>query len=64
VAYYEDEQTKKKKAAALLLLIQLDEQNLQEQQHILQINYCLMVFCKLDIDICTYRNSSRLLLMF
>jgi len=39
MAYYEDESTKKRKAAALLLLIQLDEQHLQEQQHLLQVNY-------------------------
>jgi len=64
MTYYEDESTKKKKAAALLLLIQLKEKHLQEQQHLLQVNYCLIVFCKLDLDICTYSNSSRLLLMF
>jgi len=34
MSYYEDESTKTKKAAALLLLIQLDEQHLQEQQHL------------------------------
>jgi len=63
MAYYEDESTKKKKPA-LLLLIQLNEQHLQEQQHQLQVNYCLIGFCKLDLDICTYSYSSRLLLMF
>jgi len=64
MAYYENESTKKKEAAALLLLIQLNEQHLQELQHCLHVNYCLIVFCKLDLDICTYSNSSRLLLMF
>ena len=50
---------KKKKAAALLLLIQFEGQHLQEQQRLLQVNNCIIVFCKLDLDISTYSISSR-----
>jgi len=64
MAYYGDESTKKKKSAALLLLIQLNEQHLQEQQHLLHVNFCLIVFCKLGLDICTYSNLSRLMVIF